>query len=485
MPKLTIPNTLSIRLSLYYALAFCLFLGATFTLLYWSVSTISNQRIDEDLLEDIEELSALLNNEGIGRLKKEINYETQGADKDTVFLVLYSADAEVLYRSDLSGWRGIKFDKDEVIRQSRIDTPPRLITLETDSREADTRVIYAALSPDYILVLGESLEERDDIMALLLTAFAAIFLIAIPIASVLVWFVTRRAVQGIEAVSRAAIDIKCGDLTRRVAVHNQIDEVQTLADTFDAMAERIQKLIKNMREMTDNIAHDLRSPLGRVRVLSESVLGKNTTNAEFRYAAENTINECNRLINMINISLDVAETEAGVACIPRERLDFSNIVDDACDLFEPLAEQKHLTLKYELDTDCQITGDKNSLQRMLANILDNAIKFSSAGGHIEVKLRNATNRVTLSVSDTGMGIKKQDLAHIFNRFYRCDESRSTHGCGLGLSYARAVVRAHGGEIEVNSVEGKSTTFIIKLPVSYQIATLVLHQARSDNSSYNL
>ncbi len=463
MIKSLVPNTLNARLSLYYALAFLLCLGLAFTALYWSVNTVFNQQLDEDLVEDIEELSALLDDKGIERIKQEIDYEAQGAEGDSVFLRLYSNKGELIYRSRDSAWQGLELDQDQILAQTEPGAEPFLQTVSLQSQDAETRIIYGAVSAEHIMVVGESLEEREDVMEILLLAFAAVFLVAIPLASILVWYLTRRAVRGIEAVSRAASDIKRGDLARRVGVHNQLNEVQTLADTFDAMAERIQTLIKNMREMTDNMAHDLRSPLGRVRVLSESILRPDTSKEESQQIAESTINECDRLIKMINTSLDVAEAEAGIACMQKERLKFCNIVDDTCDLFEPVIEQKNIHMQIELKKDCQIQGDKSSLQRMLANLFDNAIKFTPAGGTISIHMYQDEQTVRLTIRDNGIGIPDSDLPFIFNRFYRCDQSRTSNGCGLGLSYARAVARDHGGDIRVSSVEGEFSEFTVELP----------------------
>ncbi len=467
MISFRLSKTLSSYLTLYYALAFALILSVTFTVLYGSISAVINNRIDEDLLEDIEEMSSLLESADLERIKQEIDYEAQEQDGQSVFLLLYNKNIELVYASSDYSWAGFSPDKEKILQQLSGVKEPELETLDLESREEESRVIYGALSREYVMVLGESLEERDEIMELLMLAILAIFLVAIPLASLLVWFLTRRAVRGIEAVSEAARDISRGDLSRRVSVQNNLLEVQSLADTFDSMAERIQTLIKNMREMTDNMAHDLRSPLGRVRVLAESVLLKNTTKEEYRSAAEHTISECDRLIKMINTSLDVAETEAGVASVHMELLELHTLVEDACELFDPLAEQNHIQLSTSIQSHCQIEGDKNSLQRMLSNLIDNAIKFTPEGGTISVKLNCDTDKVVIRISDTGIGIPKEDLPFVFNRFYRCDQSRTENGCGLGLSYAKAVVRAHGGCIRLDSSPTTGSVFSVELPRELQ------------------
>jgi signal transduction histidine kinase len=287
---------------------------------------------------------------------------------------------------------------------------------------------------------------------------------------------TRRAVRGIRRVSDAATDISRGQLSRRVNAVGQVSEVQTLADTFDAMADRIQSLIRNMREMTDNIAHDLRSPLARIRILAETSMNQSTQMKNMKRIAENTIVECDRLTQMINTSLDVAETEAGVARVQHETLEIHAVIEDVCELYHPLADQNNIQFDYQLQGDCTLTGDATSIQRMFSNILDNAIKYTPSGGCITVTLQCLPDHVDILVSDNGPGIEKEHQGNIFNRFFRVDQSRTNTGTGLGLSYARAVARSHGGDITVSSEPHKKTVFEINLPRKFKPSEIVSPRA---------
>ena len=166
---------------------------------------------------------------------------------------------------------------------------------------------------------------------------------------------------------------------------------------------------------------------------------------------------------MINTSLDVAETEAGVGMRSRGEIDMKSLVNDACELFEDVAEEKGISMTTDLDVQCSVVGDVMSIQRMVANVLDNAIKYTTSGGNINTSLKVKDNVMELLVTDCGVGVDKQDYEKIFNRFYRVDPSRSSSGCGLGLSYARAVARAHDGDITLSSKKGSFTTFTITMP----------------------
>lgn len=458
------PRSLSARLTLYCAFTFTLLLGGIFILLYWSIDSVLSERMDEDLREDITEFSELLETGGVQRIVSEIDNETIVDEDESVFLVLFDNSGKVKYSSQLDAWVGLSPDKQMIEEQLISDAEPRLSSLFLSSQDAETRVIYGRLSPDYVLLIGESMENRDDVMEILISAFALVSLLALPVSALLVWFVTRRTVSGIRMVSNAAHSIAAGNLDTRVKAHDQLEEVQTLADTFDGMANRIQSLVRQLREMTDNIAHDLRSPLGRIRLLSESVLHKEGGLQEYKENAESTIAECDRLIQMINVSLDVSEAEAGVLEFPRNNIDLSEVVNDACDFFEAVAEQKNISLKRNLPGYCPVNADRTSLQRMFSNLLDNAAKFTCSGGEIQVSMKIRDGMARISVKDNGIGIPAEHIRRVFDRFYRVEVSRNSTGCGLGLSYARAVARAYGGEISVESEAGKYSEFMVNIPV---------------------
>ena len=387
-------------------------------------------------------------------------------DEQAVFLRLLDRQGSTVFTSDLTDWRGLQSSPAALQQLSRSGTKPFLETQTLEIQESDTRVIYGLIGAEVILQVGESLENKDDIMDLLLNVFFCLFGILIPLASVVGWLMARRATQGIEEVSRAAVDIEHGKFDRRVSIKARDDEIQTLANTFNAMAERIRNLITEMREMIDNIAHDLRSPLARIRAISETALTSDGSISDYKSVAADTLDECDRLIKLINTTLDVAEAEAGVANTLKETINLSKLTADACELFEPVAEEKNIDLTYKLASDCHLTGNRQNLQRMLANLLDNALKYTLSAGKVGIVLENQLEAIHITITDTGPGISETDQHRVFERFFRCDESRGrTDGCGLGLCFARAVARTHGGEILLSSKPGNGSTFTITLPAT--------------------
>ena len=179
--------------------------------------------------------------------------------------------------------------------------------------------------------------------------------------------------------------------------------------------------------------------------------------------AANTIEECDRLLDMINTMLMISKAETGVGHLTREEIDLAGVVQEACRLFEPTAEDKEITLSCDVTEGNRFIGDSRMIQRMLSNLLDNAIKYSLPGGSVAISIAKSDAQVAVSIRDTGIGISSKDLPHIFERFYRCDQSRSQTGIGLGLSLARAIARAHGGDITATSAPNQGSTFTIILP----------------------
>jgi signal transduction histidine kinase len=231
------------------------------------------------------------------------------------------------------------------------------------------------------------------------------------------------------------------------------------------MLDRIQELVKGIKEMTDNIAHDLKSPITRIRGQAEIALTGGGSATDLENMAATAVEECDRLLEMINTMLFISRTDAGVTQPVLKVIDIAAVARGACGLFQSLAEEKKIALTWDVPEHIEMKGDIRLIQRMLANLLDNAIKYTPEGGWVKVSLRlNPDRSLSVTVQDPGVGISEKDLPHIFERFYRSDPSRSQAGAGLGLSFARAVARAHGGDITVESSPAGSA-FTVNIPAA--------------------
>ncbi len=261
------PNTLGFRLTFWYVSAFLVCLVAALLALYLYLDTILNNRMDDDLREDIAEFQELLTDDGLDKVISEIEREINSSDESEVFLRLLDGQGTVSFSSDVSEWEGLDAATTLVFQKDIDPSLPMLETMEFPNQKYPARIVLGRIGPDIIIQIGETLEKKEEIMELLFMVFAGMVFLGIPLASGVGWLIARKAVSGIEEVSRAAKDFKQGHLDRQVTVKAQEKEIQTLMDTFNVMAARIRGLINEMREMTDNIAHDLRSPLARIRAM--------------------------------------------------------------------------------------------------------------------------------------------------------------------------------------------------------------------------
>lgn len=338
-------------------------------------------------------------------------------------------------------------------------------TLSVPGRPHKVRTVYGAIGPGKILQIGQSLEDDARFLEAFREVFGTSMVVILFFSALIGWFMARRALSGVEEVTQTALDISKGAFDRRVQVRAKGDEIEQLASAFNRMLDRIHELMTGMREVTDHIAHDLKTPITRIRGLAESELNTGKSSDKCQELAADTIEECDYLLQMINTMLEISETEAGVAEFAKEEVDMVGVIRDTCELFRPIAENKGVRFISKLPNRALVLGDIHGLQRMIVNLLENAIKYTPSRGTVTISLHDDKGQIVMAIHDTGIGISEGDLPHIFKRLYRCDTSRSQPGFGLGLSLAMAVVRAHGGDITATSRLGEGSTFKVILPRS--------------------
>ena len=434
-----------------------------FLFFYILITFVIRDRTDQDLLSEARTLSSMLKVQGIKAVRRQIIFEAQAAGEKKIFFRLLSLDGQEFSSSNMSYWRDIGIAK-AAIRLLIDENRPVFNTISLPDRKHNIRVLYAPIGRNIILQLGQSMENYTRFIEVFRKIFVTTMASLFVFAAIIGWFMARRALAGVEAVTRTARQISESSLKERVPVKKYQDEIDQLAITFNQMLDRIQTLVTGIREMSDNIAHDLKSPITRIRGISEVSLTTGASENEYETMAASTIEECDRLLDMINTMLVISKTEAGVNKLDTHQMDIAAVVHDACELFRAPAEDKELRLVCNVASNLSFSGDNRLIQRMIANLLDNAIKYTPSGGSVEVTVSPVNNdAVSISVKDTGIGISPKDMSRIFERFYRCDPSRSEAGIGLGLSFARAIARAHGGDITVTSESTQGSTFTIILP----------------------
>ncbi|KAB2937487.1 MAG: HAMP domain-containing histidine kinase [Hyphomicrobium sp.] len=264
--------------------------------------------------------------------------------------------------------------------------------------------------------------------------------------------VSRVALKRIETINVAARSIMAGDMSRRIAVTGAGDEFDVLATNLNAMLERIEALMSGLREVSDNIAHDLKTPLTRLRNSAEAALRETGENA-YREGLEHTIEKADELIKTFNSLLLVARLEAGALEENAERFDIGRAVRDVAELYEPVAEERGMGLIVKVESGPQFMGNRQLVVQAVANLIENAIKYSgkpgvNAGTAISIDLHNLADSVEICVADNGPGIAPQDRERVLKRFVRLEKSRTEPGTGLGLSLVQAVARLHGGAVRL-------------------------------------
>jgi hypothetical protein len=304
------------------------------------------------------------------------------------------------------------------------------------------------------VLVGRDLEERERLYDIISNAGRWSFALVVVLGLAGGFFVSRRVLSRIDAMTGTSQAIMAGDLSGRLPVAGTGDELDRLANAVNAMLDRIVALMHGLSEVSDNIAHDLKTPLTRLRNRCEEALRGSTSDANYRAALETTIAESDELIRTFDALLMIARAESGHARDNMSEFDAAEIARDVGDLYEPLAEEKGLALKVDAAWAAPVRGNRELVSQALANLVDNAIKyaapskFNGSPAEIIVKAGNDGERILLSVEDRGPGIPQADRGRVVERFVRLEQSRSEPGSGLGLSLASAVARLHGGELKL-------------------------------------
>ena len=458
-----IANSLVFRLTVGYAAIAMLFSVIAFAVFYFKLSSLTLENVDVELIEEIDEFAAIFNETGLQGVVAEIREEGLNEDPTEVFYRLYDSVGRLLATTDMGAWGPIPFSIEPYLSDPKAGTKPLIEDFEIPNRQYKDRIIMGHISPGLIFQHGQTIKSAQQYLSIFRKLFLWVICVSIFLAGTSGLFMARRALSGISKVTRTAQKIAQGNFKERVAAQNQCQEIGHLADTFNLMLDRIEDLIKRMREVTDNIAHDLRSPLSRIRGIAEMSLISTTQAVTPAQAAENTIEECDSLIRIINAMLDLTEIEAGVKTFDLHPVDLNKILNNACDLFQTLAEEQGIKISLHMPEGLKIKSNRPQLQRLVYNLIDNAIKYTPSGGSVTIRAEVSSQQLRIAVEDTGCGIPSEHLPHIFDRFYRVDGSRTKSGSGLGLSLSRAIAHALKGSIKVTSRIDKGSCFTVSLP----------------------
>ncbi len=461
--KYKIFNTIAFRLTLWFTGIFAICSSFVFLLFYYlSTQTIQNQ-VDQELTDHASKFSAIIHTSGLMGARQLAVLEAQAAGEKLIFFRIVYPTGEVFASSRMSYWNNVHVSQAAL---QKLSTQKNNIfeTIEIPSTRQKARVLYSYVASNAILQTGVAM----DVYSKFLSAFKMVFISAmgfiVLFSAVSGWLLVREALSRVDNITKTAENISGSNLDARVQGTGNKDELDHLVMTFNSMLDRIKELIRSIREMTDNIAHDLKSPVTRIRGFAELALVQEENLEDYRNMAANTIEESDRLLDMINTMLMISKTEAGEGDFTFESINLTDIIREACDLFAPLAEDKNIAFSNEIEDHLFVDADIRMFQRAFSNLLDNAIKYTPKGGKVSITGHRENKTVVIRVSDTGIGIPPEFHEKIFERFYRIDSARTSSGTGLGLSLARTIIRRHKGEIRVIGDQNIGSVFEIRLPI---------------------
>ncbi len=456
-PGYRISQALGLRLAAWYL---GIFLASTLVisgLTYGLLASLLESRDHDVVQSTLREYATRYQAGGLPALARAIEVEQRSGTREPLFVRLVGPFQDVLLYSLPEAWGA--FDLAELPGGANAIWAQ----VRARDRNAVLEVASIAVGGGSVLQVGKTNETRQQLLAnfrrVLTLGVAAALMIGV-IGGV---FLTRSTLKPLrdlrDAVSRI---LQTGQTDDRVPVYGTDDAVDELSDLFNAMLARITTLIHGMRNALDHVAHDLRTPMTRLRVTAEAALASGDP-ARHREALSDCLEESERVLSMLTTLMDISEAETGTMKLNTSRVDIVRVVAEVRDLYEDSAEAAGLSLAVDVPDDLVVVADRDRLRQAIANLVDNATKYSIRGGRVEIRARQVENAVEIRVSDTGPGIPERDLPRIFDRLYRGDQSRTTRGLGLGLSLVRASVEAQGGTVSVESQAGKGSTFSIRLP----------------------
>jgi signal transduction histidine kinase len=435
-----------LRIALWYATLFIAGSIAIVFLTYYLAATSLAQRDRQLINAKLGDYAAAYRRGGLAALADTVRAEQRTAP-ERLFVRVVDRGREAIVLSDPEGWN-----------------PNQLET-------ASLRLIDGTL-----VQVGKSTEAREDLLARFRAALGIVTLSIVVIALTGGFLVTRSAVLPIRQLTHTVRRIiRTGHTDARVPLAGTAggdDAIHELTMLFNAMLDKIEGLVTAMRGSLDNVSHDLRTPLTRLRGQAEMALAAPPDLEHYREALADCVEEADRVLVMLNTLMDISEAESGAMQLRREPVRLADVVARAVDLYRDVAEAKGVALSTPTPlsgpdsgpaSDVVVLGDRTRLEQVAANLIDNAVKYTPPAGRVEVTVAREDGYGVLTVRDTGPGIAPDELPQIWDRLFRGDASRTERGLGLGLSLVRAIVEAHDGTVEVTSQPGRGSTFTVRLP----------------------
>ena len=440
-------RTTAFKLSLGYLVAFAIGASVVMTWVSWSVGRLIDEQIGATVEAEINGLSEQYAQGGIRRLVDVVERRVRQPGASLYLVTNFQGQT-------ISG--NIKSLPPDVLLQPGVrETSYERVGESAIDRRALARIFL--LPGGFRLLVGRDLEDRESLRNVMGGALLTSLFWLVVIGTLGGLFVARRVLRRVEAISESARSIMQGDLAQRLPLAGANDELDRLAANLNEMLERIQELMAGVREVSDNIAHDLKTPLTRLRNRAEEALRNANQSSDYRIALEKMLEESDQLIRIFNALLMIARLEAGTERGDHVLFDLTASARDVAELYEPVAEEAGVDLVVETSGEVLVSGSRELMGQALANLIDNALKYGSPQkqgqrARVQVRVQRVGDKVEASVADQGAGIPAADRERVFGRFVRLEGSRSRPGSGLGLSLVAAVAGLHNGMVKIEDNE---------------------------------
>lgn len=460
-------STVSFRMTVLFVTLFSIALVTALLLVYAALSRTSQVIMDDTLRLEADEFEVLYTINGIEGLKDMLIAESVAEGTENAFYILLSPEMEVLVSTDMTAFAYITEDGriSPEFAEGLLPGEERFFTLYNEPHREYVRLYIKKYDDGTVMEIGENMWAEQLLLKKTRNIFFISSLSILFIGTVVFWNIIRRTMKGVTNITTTVSNIGRNDLVSRVPQSHRGAEIDDLAEAFNRMLERIAVLIGEMQDITNNVAHYLRTPIARIRGTAESVYFTDDATGQSKESLAAIIQECDRLTMMIQVMLEIASVESATNGISEAHIDVHAMLEEIVDLFQPVAETGKIFLDHEsTESGLLIRGNPALISGAVANLVDNAVKYTPAGGTVRIGSRRVDGIAEISVSDTGVGISREDRPHVFEKFYRGDRVGSTVGNGLGLSYVQAVARKYRGTVRIDDPEKAGTTFTLVFPV---------------------